>query len=254
MAGRFDGQVVLVTGAAQGLGRATAELFASEGARVAVNDRSGSAALDALATGIGGLAVPADVADRKAVQAMVAAVEAELGGVDVLVSNAAYMAMSPVAEHDLDDWWRVLDVNLTGTFHLAQAVLPAMRRQGSGRIVVVSSEWGVIGWPNATAYSASKAGLVALVKTLGRELAPYGIGVNALAPSVVDTPQLQVDADEAGVPLAEIRRRYAEQVPLGRLATPQEAAAAIAFLADARLPRLVGQVLAANGGTTRSRI
>lgn len=251
--GRFDGQTVLVTGAAQGLGRAAAQRFAREGARVAVNDRVASGELDALAAELGGLAVPGDVADPQAVRSLVADVESATGRVDVLVSNAAYMTMSPFLEHDLDDWWRVVDVNLGGTFLLAQAVVPGMRRRGSGRIVVVASEWGVVGWPGATAYSASKAGLISLVKTLGRELAPYGIGVNGLAPSVVDTPQLQVDADAAGVPLEEIRRRYAEQVPLGRVQTVDEAAAALAFLADPRLPRLVGQVLFSNGGTTRSR-
>ena len=251
---RFDNRTVLITGAAQGLGAAAARRFAAEGARVAVNDRVGSPELDALAAELGGLAVPADVADREAVQAMVADVARTLGRVDVLISNAAYMSMAPLVEHDLTDWWRVVDVNLTGTFHVAQAVVPAMKRAGSGRIVVVASEWGVIGWANATAYSASKAGLIALVKTLGRELAPYGIAVNGLAPSVIDTPQLQVDADAAGVPLDEIRRSYAELVPLGRIQSADEAAAALAFLADPLLPRLVGQILASNGGTTRSRI
>lgn len=245
---------MLVTGAAQGLGRATARRFAAEGASVAVNDRVASPELDALCAEIGGLAVPADVSDRRAVGELVAAVRDSLGPVDVLISNAAYMSMAPVAEHELADWWRVVDVNLTGTFHLAQAVVPAMKRRGAGRIVLVASEWGVIGWPNATAYAASKAGLIALAKTLGRELAPDGICVNGFAPSVIDTPQLQVDADEAGVPLAEIQRRYADQVPLGRLQTVEEAAAVLAFLADFRLPRLVGQILASNGGTTRSRI
>ena len=251
---RFDNRTVLITGAAQGLGAAAARRFAAEGARVAVNDRVGSPELDALAAELGGLAVPADVADREAVQAMVADVARTLGRVDVLISNAAYMSMAPLVEHDLTDWWRVVDVNLTGTFHVAQAVVPAMKRAGSGRIVVVASEWGVIGWANATAYSASKAGLIALVKTLGRELAPYGIAVNGLAPSVIDTPQLQVDADAAGVPLDEIRRSYAELVPLGRIQSADEASAALAFLADPLLPRLVGQILASNGGTTRSRI
>jgi NAD(P)-dependent dehydrogenase (short-subunit alcohol dehydrogenase family) len=148
----------------------------------------------------------------------------------------------------------VVEVNLGGTWTLAQAVVPGMRARGFGRVVVVTSEWGVIGWPGATAYSASKAGLVALVKTLGRELAPHGITVNGIAPSVVDTPQLAVDAGAAGVGLDEIRRRYAAAIPLGRIARPEEIAATAAFLADPRMGALVGQVLSPNGGTTRSRV
>jgi 2-hydroxycyclohexanecarboxyl-CoA dehydrogenase len=252
--GTFDGRVVLVTGAAQGIGAATARRFAADGARVAVNDRIASPELGALAEELRGLAVPADVADPDQVHDMVAAVEARLGPVDVLVSNAAYMTMAPVAEHDLDDWWRVIDVNLVGTFTVAQAVVPGMKARGGGRVVVVTSEWGVIGWPDATAYSASKAGLVSLVKTLGRELGPHGIVTNAVAPSVVDTPQLEVDAKAAGITLDEVRDRYAANIPLRRIASPEEVAATIAFLADFRIGSLIGQVVNCNGGTTRSRV
>jgi 2-hydroxycyclohexanecarboxyl-CoA dehydrogenase len=252
--GPLDGRVALVTGAAGGIGAATARRLAADGARVAVNDRTGSPQLDQLAAELSGLAVAADIADPDVVTTMVAEVENGLGPVDVLVNNAAYMTMAPLSEHDLDDWWRVVDVNLGGTFLVTQAVVPRMRERGFGRIVVLTSEWGVIGWPEATAYSASKAGLVSLVKTLGRELAPHGIAVNGIAPSVVDTPQLLVDAEAAGVDLDEIRRRYAEAVPLGRIARPAEIAATVAFLADPRVGALVGQILNCNGGTTRSRV
>ncbi len=128
-----------------------------------------------------------------------------------------------------------------------------MRRRGGGRIIVVSSEWGVIGWPGATAYAASKAGLISLVKTLGRELAPEGIIVNAVAPGVTDTPQLEVDALDAGISLAQMHSTYAAGIPLGRIAQPDEISAVVALLADFRLSAMVGQVVQANGGSTRSR-
>jgi NAD(P)-dependent dehydrogenase (short-subunit alcohol dehydrogenase family) len=130
-------------------------------------------------------------------------------------------------------------------------VLPHMRRLGRGRIVLVSSEWGVVGWPNATAYSASKAGLISLGKTLGRELAPENIITNVVAPGVTDTPQLEVDARDAGVTLEEIKARYAAETPLGRIGHPEEVAATIAFLAGEGSTALVGQVIQPNGGTTR---
>lgn len=147
-----------------------------------------------------------------------------------------------------------MDTNLGGTFHLVQAVLPHMRRNGGGRIVVIASEWGVIGWPEATAYAASKAGLISPAKTLGRELAPEGIIVNAVAPGVTDTPQLQVDADAAGVTLSAMHARYAESIPLGRIGSVDEIAAAVQFLADFEMSAVVGQVISCNGGATRTRV
>ena len=128
-----------------------------------------------------------------------------------------------------------------------------MRDAGAGRIVVISSEWGITGWPEATAYAASKSGLISLVKTLGRELAREHIIVNAVAPGVTDTPQLQVDADAAGVELEAIQQRYASSIPLGRIGVPDEVAAAVELLADFELEAVVGQVISCNGGSTRSR-
>lgn len=248
------GRLALVTGATQGIGEAVARRLAADGARVAVNARDPRPALGALVDELGGIAAPADVSDRDQVRAMVQRVEQEAGRpIDILVANAAYMSMAPLTDHDADDWWRVLDTNLTGTFHLTQAVLPGMRRTGMGRIIIMSSYWGLCGWPDATAYAASKAGLVALAKTLGRELAPENIVVNAIAPGVIDTPQLQVDADDAGVGLDEIRRRYAEAVPLGRIGRPEEIASTVALLADPDLGAMVGQVVSVTGGELRGR-
>jgi 2-hydroxycyclohexanecarboxyl-CoA dehydrogenase len=247
------GRVALVTGATQGIGRATAERLARDGARVAVNGLVHDERMDEVVAATSGVAAPADVSDRQAVAALVGGIEQSLGTIDVLVVNHAYMTMSPLVDHDPDDWWKVVDTNLGGAFHLVQAVLPGMLRAGFGRIVVISSEWGVTGWPDATAYAASKAGLISLTKTLGRELAPKGVVVNAVAPGVIDTPQLEVDAAAAGVTRAEVVEEYARDIPLRRVGRPEEIAATVALLADPRVAALVGQVVQVNGGATRTR-
>ncbi|MDL4814454.1 SDR family NAD(P)-dependent oxidoreductase [Actinomadura opuntiae] len=241
--------VALITGAGGDLGGAVARRLASAGHVVALNDRPGRGT-DALAAELGGVAAPAEVSDPDAVREMVEHVERRTGDhVGILVANAVCSTIAPFAEHDPDDWWRIVDADLGGAFACAQAVMPGMVERGGGRMVLVSSEWGVIGRPDATAHSASKAGIIALAKSLGRELAPLGIAVNAVAPSVLGTGWPEPD-DGLG---AEALERCAARVPLGRLAEPEEIAAAVAFLADDRLPTLVGQILHVNGGTTRAR-
>jgi 2-hydroxycyclohexanecarboxyl-CoA dehydrogenase len=247
------GRVALVTGAAQGLGHAAALRLAADGYRVAVNDIADDGRLSELAGKTGGIAVPADIADSGAGPAMVAAVEARLGPVQVLVANAAAMAMSPFLESDQQSWWRQIEVNLSGHFRIIQAVIPAMRAARHGRIIIVASGWGVIGHPNATAYAASKAGLIALAKGLGRELGPDGILTNAIAPAYIDTEQLQVDADDAGISLDEMRAQYAELIPIRQLASAADIAGAIAYLAGPGSSAVVGQILQPNGGVTRTR-
>jgi 2-hydroxycyclohexanecarboxyl-CoA dehydrogenase len=249
--GRLDGRLALVSGAAQGLGRAIATRLAAEGAQLAVNDRRPSPELDRLAAETAGVTAVADVSDPDAVDGMVAEVERAHGPIEVLVANHAYMSMGPFVEHDPEDWWRNVDVNLSGTFFLLRAVLPGMRKNGGGRIVIIASEFGVVGWANATAYAASKTGLISLTKTLGRELGPENILVNAIAPGIMDTPQLDVDALDAGVSPEEIRRRYAADSPMGRIGRPEEIAALAAFLSSDGTGAFVGQILQPNGGTTR---
>jgi NAD(P)-dependent dehydrogenase (short-subunit alcohol dehydrogenase family) len=246
-------RVALITGAAQGLGHATALRLAADGFTVAVNDLTDDGRLSNLAERTGGLAFVADISDPVTGPAMVRAVADRLGPVEVLVANAAAMSMSPFLESKPDEWWRQIDVNLTGHFRIIQAVIPGMRTLGHGRIVIISSGWGVIGHPNATAYAASKAGLIALTKGLGRELGPQGILTNAIAPSFIDTEQLQVDADDAGLTLDEMRRVYSELIPVRRLASPDDIAAAVAFLAGPGSSAIVGQILQPNGGVTRTR-
>ena len=257
----LSGRLALVTGAAQGIGAAIARRLAADGADVAVNDLTDGESLAEVVAATGGFPAVGDVSAPD-VATLVDAIESDRGPVDVLVCNAAYMSMAPFIDDERlreeqsteDDWWRVVEVNLAGTFRLIQAVLPGMRRAGGGNIVVIASEWGVIGWPEASAYSASKAGLIALVKTLGRELAPENITVNAVAPGVVDTPQLLVDAASAGVSLDEMRRRYGTDIPMGRIGRPEEIASAVALLARNDIGAMVGQTLQVNGGSTRCRV
>jgi NAD(P)-dependent dehydrogenase (short-subunit alcohol dehydrogenase family) len=236
----------LVTGAGQGMGATIAARLAAGGHAVAVNDIVADNA-HAVAARIGGRAYPFDVADADAAAAAVR----EIGPVDILVANHAFMTMAPFEAADPGDWARTIDVNLLGTATLVELVAPGMRERGFGRIVVIASEWGVIGWPNATSYAASKGGLIALVKSAARALGPHGIAVNAVAPGITDTPQLQVDADDAGISLAEMINRYAADIPLGRVGAPDDVAEVVAFLCSEPAIALVGQVLQPNGGTTR---
>jgi NAD(P)-dependent dehydrogenase (short-subunit alcohol dehydrogenase family) len=142
-----------------------------------------------------------------------------------------------------------LDVNLKGTLWLVQATARPMIEHRYGRIVCISSEWGITGWPQAGAYTTSKGGIISLVRSLSRNLGPHGVAINAVAPGVTTTPQLQVDADDAGVSYDEMVARYAADVPLGRLAQPRDIAAVVAYLLSEPAIAMVGQVLSPNGGS-----
>lgn len=179
---------------------------------------------------------------------MVAKIAAEHGPVEVLVANAAVETMGDFLTQSEDEFWQQVHVNLTGTYALIQAVLPGMRELGRGRIIVLSSIWAITGYPRAVAYAASKAGLIGLTKSLAIELAPEGITVNAIAPGCIDSPQIEVDAKDAGMTLDELRDHYAAQTALKRVAQPAEIAELISFLAGAGGSAYCGQVLQPNGG------
>jgi NAD(P)-dependent dehydrogenase (short-subunit alcohol dehydrogenase family) len=246
----LEGRVAFVTGAGQGIGRATAMRLAQEGAVVCVNDVNPDTAA-AVADVVGGISAPCDVSDLSALRAQLDRCERERGPIDLLVANHAFMVMAPFVEHGEAEFARTLEVNLLGTAWLLSLCAPAMANRGYGRIVAIASEWGLIGWPNATAYAATKGGIVALVKSVARAYARAGVAVNAVAPGVTDTPQLDVDAADAGLTHEEMVEVYGRDVPLGRIGRPEDIAATVAFLLSAPAGAFVGHVLGPNGGSTR---
>lgn len=219
-------RTALVTGGMSGLGAATAERLAADGVRVLRLDRAE------------GAEVLADVTDPEAVAQAV-----ELAGpVDILVNSAGIVGPNkPLWEVTDDEWQRTFAVNVLGTFHLCRAVVPGMRERGWGRIVNLASMSGKDGNPNMSAYSASKAAVIALTKSLGKELARDGVLVNAVAPAVVATP---MNADTAPEVLAHITGL----IPMGRVGRPEEVAELIAFLASDRLSFSTGAVYDISGG------
>jgi NAD(P)-dependent dehydrogenase (short-subunit alcohol dehydrogenase family) len=246
----LTGRVAFVTGAGQGIGRATALRLSREGADVCVNDINAETA-GAVAEEAGGFSAPCDVSDLGAVREQLARCERERGPIDLLVANHAFMVMAPFVDHPETDFARTLEVNLLGTAWLMSVCAPAMAARGYGRIVAIASEWGQIGWPNATAYAATKGGIIALVKSVARQYARDGVAVNAVAPGVTDTPQLDVDAADAGFTHEEMVQAYGRDVPLGRIGRPEDIAATVAFLLSTPAIAFVGHVLGPNGGATR---
>jgi NAD(P)-dependent dehydrogenase (short-subunit alcohol dehydrogenase family) len=251
MMATLAGKVALVTGAAQGIGRAAAVRLAAEGAQVAVNARVDDERLASVVRETRGLPAPANIAEPEQVRRMFSDVERQLGPVELLVCNAARMTMKPFLEQAPEEWWQQVNINLGGHISVISAALPGMRNLGGGRIVIVTSYWGVTGWENATGYACTKSGLISLGRSLARELAPEGIYATLVAPGVIDTPQLEVDAKDAGVPLEEMHQLYAKGIPAGRIGTAAEVAAAIAFLCGEAAPAYVGQMLHPNGGEIR---
>lgn len=239
-------QVALVTGASRGIGRAVALELGRAGYAVCINYLNSQAAARQVADtlrseGCDAIAVQADVADGAAVADMVRQTEAALGPVTVLVNNAGIAGQAQFQDITDEMWDRYLAVNLGGARNTIRAVLPHMLSEKSGAIVNISSIWGLRGASCEVAYACTKAGIIALTRSLAMELAPSGIRVNCVAPGVINTDMVQVLGQET-------LRDLAEQTPLGRLGTPEDVAHAVAFLASDRASFITGQVLGADGG------
>jgi NAD(P)-dependent dehydrogenase (short-subunit alcohol dehydrogenase family) len=246
--GDLSGRRALITGASSGLGRATAHLFAGQGAAVALLSRRESE-LWAVAReiGRGAIAVAADVADPSQVESAVDEAFAKLGGLDILVNAAGIDTPAPLAELDATTWDRQIAVNLSGSFYVSRRAALKMLAGSGGSIVMVGSELSLVGAPLYAHYCASKAGVIGLTRALAAELAPK-IRVNAICPGPINTPMMRAEIDWYPDPDAA-RREFVDRVPLKRFAEPDEIARAILFLvADA--PFATGSVWSIDGGTT----
>jgi len=264
---RLDGRVAAVTGGGSGIGRAICLRLAAEGARVAVLDLDLGGAQATVDAADGGLAVVADVSDSGAVEAAIAEVEAALGPLDILVNNAGAVGgahlrrVTPLLEQQNaeraagrvetpldalvritdDEWRQLLAVHLDGTFHGTRAAARTMAPRGTGAIVNMASVCGIEGCTGHPHYSAAKAGIIGFTRSVAKELIVQGVRVNALAPGHVDTRRLRGELDAS-------RRAIAATTPVGRLASPDEIAAAVAFLVSDDASYFVGATLSPNGG------
>jgi 3-oxoacyl-[acyl-carrier protein] reductase len=241
----LKGKVALVTGGAQGIGKAVALMLARHGADVIVADvnlqKATETAKDVEATGRAAMAVNVDVTRLSDVEQMVESAIRQFGKIDILINNAGIARDKLILRMSEEDWDAVLDVNLKGTFHCTKAVIKHMSKQRSGKIVNIASVVGEMGNAGQANYSASKAGVIGLTKTIAREFAQRGINVNAIAPGFIQTPMTEALPGKA-------KEELQRMIPMERLGQPEDVAQAVLFLVSEASSYVTGQVLNVNGG------
>ena len=243
---RFTDRVALITGGGRGIGAATAQLLAAEGAKVAVSDLDEAPAQE-VAGPLKGLAVACDVSRRADVEAMVGRVLEKFGRLDILVACAGITRDNLIHKMSDDDWDSVIDTHLKGTYLCAQAAQKPMVEQKSGKMVLISST-SALGNRGQVNYSTAKAGLQGLTKTLAIELGPFNVNVNCVAPGFIATAMTQQTAERMGVPFEQFMEAVAEQVPLKRVGQPEDVAGTIAYLCSEDASYVSGQVIYVAGG------
>ena len=250
---RLEGRTAFITGASRNIGRAIALAFANEGADLVLNTRVNRDELDAVAAecrkaGVRVVPVLGDIADAGAVEEMVYGGVAELGGIDVLVCNAAIRPHTGVTETSVEDWHRVMAVNLHSAFYLARAVVPGMKERRRGSIIAVGGQSSLTGRPNTAAVTAAKTGLLGLIRALAAELGPFGIRANMVIPGTMDTERRYAEWYPEFRHAPPGAPEQLKQIPLGRLGRPEEIADACVFLASDASSYITGDEIRVMGG------
>lgn len=250
---KLSGKTALVTGAGRGIGRAIALALAADGAQVAVldvlADNARAVAAEIEARGVKALALPADLTRRAEVEAAVAEIAAQWGGLDIVVNNAGWDRLEPFLESEEATWEKILAINFKSVLYVCKAALPLLIARGGGRVVSIASDAGRVGSTGEAVYAGTKGAIIAFSKTLAREMARHRITVNVVCPGLTETPLLQEIRNQSEK-TAKVIDAVTRAIPLGRLGRPEDVAAVVAFLATPEAGFITGQTISVSGGLT----